>query len=266
MPQSFTQFFAHLIFSTKDREPFIRSEIRDDLHAYLASARRVRRLNAAYMEGLYFPSFSVGVVPMPGGEAAGATSTASTNPKTVTPKRSGWELMEIRPLRSSWRVLALQDVLTPSNAVTPLFPEAKDRAFGSWGLSFASDRWDLRRALVLESTYKSPSEELQEIAKVVIHVDLQTMAPLYYQSWDARGEVVDVGMFVGRWSEDRSDYPKWPDDEDLPVRVIDPAGAAFSNVSERSAWRRESWTAVSTPASSRDERNKVSVQGLTKGR
>ena len=31
----------------------------DDLHAYLASARRVRRLTAAYVEGLYLPSFSV---------------------------------------------------------------------------------------------------------------------------------------------------------------------------------------------------------------
>ena len=35
MPQSLARLITHIIFSTKDREPFIRSDIRDDLHAYL---------------------------------------------------------------------------------------------------------------------------------------------------------------------------------------------------------------------------------------
>jgi hypothetical protein len=100
---------------------------------------------------------------------------------------------------------------------------------------------------------------------MVMHFDLQTLAPLFYQSWDKRGETIDVGMFVGRYSEDRPDYPRWPDDGLRPVRVIDPAGAAFANVSQRVGWRRESWNATSTPANSKEERNKISVQGLTKG-
>jgi len=237
----------------------------DDLHAYIATARRVRRLTAAYIEGLYLPSFSVGVSSLPQMDGADGGGAAENPGDTVTPRRSGWEGLEIRPLRADWTVVGVQDVLTPINARSPMYPEDKGRDFGVWGVSFASDRWDLRRAVVLEAKYRSPDEEKERLARMVMHFDLQTLAPLYYQSWDKRGETVDVGMFVGRFSEDRPDYPKWPDDEDRPVRVIDPAGAAFANVSQRVGWRRESWNAVSTPSSSRDERNKTSVQGLTKG-
>ncbi len=238
----------------------------DDLHAYIHTARRVRRMSGAYMEGLYMPSFSVGVSSSPMAAGASAGGAAASNPETITPKRSGWEGLEIRPNRSSWRVLGVQNVLTPINAITPMYPDASTRNFGPWGLSFGNDRWDLRRAIVIEAKYKAPEEEKKGVAKIVLHIDLQTLAPLYYQSWDAREEVVDVGIYLGRWSEDRVDYPRWPDDPKRPIRVIDPAGAAFSNVSLQVAWRRESWQATSTPQTRQDERNKMSVTGLTKGR
>jgi hypothetical protein len=237
----------------------------DDLHAYIATARRVRRLASAYVQGLYLPSFSVGVTGLPPIDGADGGGASATRSDTVTPKRSGWEGLEMRPLRADWKVVGVQDVLTPINASNPMYPEEKSRDFGLWGVSFASDRWDLRRALVLEAKYKSPDEEKERLARMVMHFDLQTLVPLFYQSWDKRGETIDVGMFVGRFSESRDDYPKWPDDKKRPIRVIDPAGAAFANVSERVGWRRESWDATSTPSSSKDERNKISVQGLTKG-
>jgi hypothetical protein len=34
----------------------------------------------------------------------------------------------------------VQDVLAPINAERPGFPTQKEREFGPWGLSFASDR------------------------------------------------------------------------------------------------------------------------------
>lgn len=38
MPQSLVQIYVHIIFSTKDREPFLRDlEIRERVHAYLAT-------------------------------------------------------------------------------------------------------------------------------------------------------------------------------------------------------------------------------------
>lgn len=249
----------------RDVESQVEEGRSDNLHAYLATARRVRRLSAAYVEGLYLPSFSVGISALPAMDGADAGGAASSRPDTVTPKRSGWEGLEIRPLRADWKVVGIQDVLTPINASNPMYPEEKGRDFGVWGVSFASDRWDLRRALVLEAKYKSPGEERERLARMVLHFDLQTLAPLYYQSWDKRGETVDVGMYVGRFSEDRDDYPDWPDDDERPVRVVDPVGAAFANVSERVGWRRESWDATSLPSNSKDERNKISVQGLTKG-
>lgn len=40
MPQSLSLTIVHLIFSTKDRSPFLTPEIRADLHAYLATIAR----------------------------------------------------------------------------------------------------------------------------------------------------------------------------------------------------------------------------------
>jgi putative transposase len=35
MPQSLSQIYLHLVFSTKNREPVIGDDVRDDLHAYI---------------------------------------------------------------------------------------------------------------------------------------------------------------------------------------------------------------------------------------
>lgn len=40
MPQSLTKLYAHLIFSTKNRQPFLDDEIRPRVHAYLATTIR----------------------------------------------------------------------------------------------------------------------------------------------------------------------------------------------------------------------------------
>jgi len=37
MPQSLANLYVHLIFSTKDRVPFLTKEVRPDLHAYMAT-------------------------------------------------------------------------------------------------------------------------------------------------------------------------------------------------------------------------------------
>jgi hypothetical protein len=73
-------------------------------------------------------------------------------------------------------------------------------------------------------------------------------------------------MYAGRWSEDREDYPRWPDDPERAVRVIDSVGAAFANLSEEGSWRRESWNNVSTPPSDREVKQLLSVNQLTKRR
>ena len=249
----------------------------DDLHVYLPTHRRVRRTSAADVEGLYMPSFSVGVterggqLPVGGGGAeaggvGGSVDISGGGASTITTKRSGFEGLELRPLLYTYRVLGAQDVLAPINARTASFPELTDRDFGPSGLSFASDRWDLRRALVLEGVAGKEKRGEGELNRIVQYVDLQTLQPLYYISFDRDGEIIDVGYYVGRWSEDRPDYPAWPDDPERPVRVIDPAGAAFANLQESGGWRRESWNAVSTPPSDKAVKRMLSIQNLTKRR
>ena len=90
--------------------------------------------------------------------------------------------------------------------------------------------------------------------------------PLYYISYDARNELTDVGMYVGRFSEAREGYPRWPDDPDRAVRVIDSMGSAFANIREFGGWRRESWTMVAIPPDDRTLKRQMSVSNLTKRR
>jgi hypothetical protein len=78
--------------------------------------------------------------------------------------------------------------------------------------------------------------------------------------------MTNVGMYAGRWSEDRADYPRWPDDPARAVRVIDPVGAAFANLAEHGSWRRESWANVGTPPPDAEVKRLLSVNQLTKGR
>ncbi len=250
----------------------------DDLFAYLPQWRRVRRISSSGVEGLYLPSFSVGVVPATqistvggGGDLGAAGGAAAVGiggaaaVGSISPVRSGFEGLEIRPLLYDYRVLGLQDVLAPLNAANPSWPADPDRGFGTWGLSFASDRWDLRRALLLEGRIKKRQGD-REAARVLLWLDLQTLQPLYYVSYDRHDELIDVGQYVGRWSEDRADYPRWPDAPERPIRVIDPVGAAFANLQQDGGWRRETWECVSTPPEEKVLRRQLSVNQLTKRR
>jgi hypothetical protein len=244
----------------------------DDLHAYLPQWRRVRRISASRVEGLYMPSFAVGVMPTQtlavgggaGGDAGGMAAAGAVG-GTIAAKRSGYEGLEMRPLLWAARVLGLHDVLAPIAASTPSYPENPDRDFGPWGISFASDRWDLRRALVLELTAVEATGGDRD-ARQIMYVDLQTLHPLYIATYDGRDERTNVGMYVGRWSEDRPDYPRWPDDPERPVRIIDSVGAAFANLVENGSWRRESWGNVGTPPPDATVKRMVSVNELTKRR
>jgi hypothetical protein len=241
----------------------------DDLHTYLPNLRKVRRAAAHDLEGMYMPSFAVGVeLRVMGGAEVGVDGLGGVGaapPSTIQTKRSGFEGLETRPLLYTYAALGLQDVLAPINATAASYPEAPDRSFGPWGLSWASDRWELRRAIVIDGTIHELDPELG-VARVRTWVDLQTLYPLYYASYDRKGELIDVGYFVGRWSEDRSDYPRWPDDAEREVRVIDPVGAAFANLKMRGSWRRESWNVVSVPPNDKELLRSLSLRQLQKGR
>jgi hypothetical protein len=236
----------------------------DELHAYVPTMRRVRRVSASHVEGLYLPTFAVGISQgtesLAGAEAGPATAGHAG---TIYPKRSGFEGLDISPHRYGVTLLGLHDVLAPINTTNAVYPTDPDRDYGPWGLSFASDRWDLRRAIVLQLALRSRRHQ-DEKSRIVYHLDLQTLHPLYYVSYDRRGDVVDAGVFAGRFSEDRPDYPRWPDDLDRPVRVIDSVAAAFANIDLHGSWRRESDSMISLPPSENELRLLVSVSLLTR--
>lgn len=246
----------------------------DDLHAYVPQWRRVRRINSARTEGIYMPSFAVAVAPTQsvpaasgtgGVGAVGVVEIPGEAGGTIQTKRSGYEGLEFRPLLYDVKVVGLHDVLAPINASTPSYPDNPDREFGPFGLSFASDRWDLRRALVLDLRAKQTTGAEIE-PRQILYVDLQTLQPLYIATLDDKNEMTNVGLYVGRWSEDRAGYPRWPDDPARAVRVIDPVGAAFANLAESGSWRRESWANVSTPPPDDEVKTLLSVNQLTKRR
>jgi hypothetical protein len=245
----------------------------DDLHAYLPNWRRVRRLSANQVEGIYMPSFSVGVTADSSIGVGGAGGTGSLGSisagagagGTIQTKRSGWEGLEWRPLFYHTKVVGIHDVLAPINTKKLGYPAEENRDFGPWGLSFADDTWDLRRALVLETIAKQDvGTEVNN--RQILYVDLETLQPLYLATFDKKDEMTNVGMYVSRWSEDRTDYPRWPDDPELPVRVLDSVGASFANLAESGSWRRESWENVGTPPSDNEVKRLISVSQLTKGR
>jgi hypothetical protein len=261
----------------------------DDLYAYLPEYRRVRRLPAARLESLYLPLYGVGgqiqqglaVASGPSGGSGvsgaggagggvsaggGAASLGDPGPDVggdVPTARSGFEGLALRPNLWRWRLVGVRDVLAPINLRSALYPADANRSFGPSGLSFANDRWDLRRALVLEARAKDAAAPDGE-ARVIWYFDLQTLTPLYTMSFDAQDRPMDVGVFAGRWSEEREGYRPWPggDAKDKDVRVIDPVGAAFATSAD-TGWRRESWDVVSTPPSEGELRELISVSELT---
>ena len=105
-----------------------------------------------------------------------------------------------------------------------------------------------------------------DISGTRLYLDLQTLQPLYMATFDGEGEMTNVGVYAGRWSEDRPAYPPWPDAPERAVRVLDPVGAAFANVAIDVGWRRESWDMVATPLPEAAQQRQLSVNQLTKRR
>ena len=52
MPQSLSKVILHIIFSTKDREPWLNSQVRPRMHAYLATICRDQGAELAHVGGV----------------------------------------------------------------------------------------------------------------------------------------------------------------------------------------------------------------------
>ena len=162
------------------------------------------------------------------------------------------------PHLQRWKLRHVIDVFAPINTGKDTWPVDKSRGYGPWGISFADDRWELRRAIVLEG--ERPEGQYEDgTTRFVWYLDLQTLTPLYYAAYRGEREVAGIGYFVSRWSEDRPDYPRWPDDPTRPVRKLDEIGAAFVDWNDQHAVRIESGDDVGVPESDKKLGRKLSV-------
>jgi hypothetical protein len=246
----------------------------DDTFVYVPTMRKPRRAATTWVDGVFTPRYTVsgdsggGGVPYAQGGSEYAPNLQSIQPTAGTsiaatehmPK--GFTGLALRPNAYRWRLVGEREVLAPLNAVAPGWPEQPDRNYGPFGLSVASDRWDVRQAVVIEGVRLRRTDEVHQIE---IWIDHQTQQPLYWLSRRQNGLPMDVGILVHRYSGDRAEYPAWPGGE--PAAVFDPVAAVFFWVPDGgSGWRRESYDVRSVPVDPKDLRELTSTDALLKGR
>lgn len=243
----------------------------DDTFVYVPTMRKVRRAATSWVDGLYAPRYLVAGIDQAGGgvpfgsnefgPAGSIQPNAGLSIAATENLRRGFIGLAIRPNAYVWRMLGEREVLAPLNGSTLGYPQNPDRNFGPSGLSVASDRWDVRWAVVIEGKAR---RAMDDVGYVRLWIDWQTGQPLYYMADRPNRLALDVGVLVHRWSADRSDYPDWPGVG--RVGVFDPVAAAFLDVGNgRSGWRRESYDSVSIPVEEKKLRKMAGVDALEHG-
>lgn len=224
----------------------------DDTFVYVPTMRKARRAATPWIDGLYTPRYLVsgdsggGGVPFGSnqyGPAGSIQPTAGLSIAATENLRRGFVGLALRPNAYEWRLLEERPVLAPLNATEIGYPEVPERNYGPSGLSFGTDTWDVRQAIVIEGRARKVVDDLGYLR---LWIDMQTGQPLYVISERPNRLGLDVGQLVHKWSGDDAKYPEWPGGG--AANVFDPVAAAFFDVaSGRAGWRRESFDARSVP-------------------
>ena len=120
----------------------------------------------------------------------------------------------------------------------------------------ASDRWDIRRAIVLDGTRRAKGDRRAGAA-----LDRCADAQLYWISRRGNGSVYEVGIFASRFSGDDAVAADW-EGKGQGFGAMLPVGQSFTVAGEGGGWRRESYLLASEPPSGDEARDILSVQGL----
>jgi hypothetical protein len=248
-----------------------RYSVTDDTFVYVPTQRKVRRASTGWIDGIYLPRYSVGGDSGGGGINVGGDlyggGGLAINPTSALSIQQtehidrGFTALALRPNAYLWRLLGESEVLAPLNVGRPGYPITQNRNFGPHGLSVASDRWDVRMAVVIEGR---ALEENLDHERIVLYVDWQTQQPLYVVTRGDRGRILNVGIPVHRYSDDTVNYPAWPHTDH--ASVFDPVAEVFYRVADDSGWRRESYDVRSTPADESERRRFTSTSYLIRGR
>jgi hypothetical protein len=238
----------------------------DDTFVYVPEMRKSRRASTAWVDGIYVPTYAVsdlggGGSMAFGGGSVGISPTAGRSSAVTTHSYRGFEGLMLRPNAYHWRMRGTQDVLAPINGSATGYPQDPDRNFGTAGLSVASDRWEPRHAVVIEGLLRRDDESIRT---VTYWVDYQTQQPLFRLTRAGRRRLIEVQIFVHRFSGDRPEYPEWPGG--VPALVFDPvAQMSYDVIQGGGGWRRESYDSVSLPVDRRELPGLTSAASLERG-
>ena len=164
-----------------------------------------------------------------------------------------------------WECLGEMEMLAPSNTKVKAFPYDRDHNFGPYGLSFADDRWEMRKAFKVRFTPNNPDHPYHHKD---IYIDAQTYNALYSFAYDQKQELWKIIWHNKRWSETDltpNYYPGW---EGVPEprnqRIV---SDIIANVQTGTGNRIEFWDASGIPFKSKGKiRRYIDVGRLTKGR
>jgi len=216
----------------------------DDTWVYVPTLRRVRRISAAQR-----------------------TDAVSGTDFTFDDLRS---FAGIVP-QYTWECLGEADILAPINSRVAAYPYNEDRNFGPYGLSYADDRWEMRKAWKIRFI---PENSDHPYHHKDIYIDQQTYVALYSFAYDRKNELWKIITHNHRWSGDELTddtkskdgwYHGWdavPEPRDMRV-VSD----TIVNVQTGTGNRIEFWDSHGTPLKSKGKiRRYIDVGRLTKGR
>jgi len=217
-----------------------RSEAKnDDTWVYVPTLRRVRRISSAQR-----------------------TDSVSGTDFTFDDLRS---FAGIVP-QYEWECLGEQEIIAPMNTKVKAYPYSREHNFGPYGLSFADDRWELRRVWKVRMV---PKNEDHPYHHKDLYIDKQTYNALYSFAYDQKEELWKIIWHNHRWSGDditEEDWYKGWDQVEKPRdhRII---SDMIVNVQTGTGNRIEFWDAHGTPLKSKGRvRRYIDIGRLTKGR
>src|SRR5690606_39207826 len=209
-----------MTYRYKDSDKPMQQAKNDDTWVYVPTLRRVRRISTAQR-----------------------TDAVSGTDFTFDDLRS---FAGIVP-QYDWQCLGEMDLIAPVNSKVRAYPYNKDHNFGPYGLSYADDRWELRRAIKIRMIPKNQDHPYHHKD---IYIDKQPYNALYSFAYDQKEELWKIIWHNHRWSED--DFPEYKGWEEVPkpmdLRVV---SDTIVNVQTGTGNRIEFWDNHGTPYASK---------------
>ncbi len=179
------------------------------------------------------------------------------------------------PPQYKWQCLGEKLVIAPMNTKSLAYPYTDTYNFGPYGFSYASDRWEVRKAWIIRFT---PKNEDHPYSHKDIYLDQDSYEPLYSFAYDRKGELWKVIWHNHRYSEDWNGkvakdpkatngvwYPGWQGvTEPKDLRVV---SDIIVNVQTGTGNRIEFWNSEGAPYETKGKiRRYIDIGRLNKGR